>query len=241
MTRRKPLYMVIADQLAERIRSGEWEPGSRLLNESALAEELSVSRPTLRDALSALEREGLITRRHGLGSFIAKNRGRIVAGIEKLASFTETIRRSGHTARQAVLRVEPLVLSEQIAEQLECEPNSRALRVVTLRLADEIPVILTDDILPESLAPRENEMQFLHTAGLLGYLWEIRRIQVSHSFLSVMAVLPDAETAKALNVGIVHPVVGLEGVAYDRHDRPLYYTQTMIRSDRYELTLIRRR
>lgn len=240
MPQRKPLYMVVAERMTARIRAREWEPGARLPNESELARELAVSRPTLRDALSSLEREGLIRRRHGLGSYIPENQGRIVAGIEKLASFTETIRQSGSEARQEVLRSEAMTLSSDLAEQLQCSPGTPALRLVTLRLADGLPVILTDDIVPEPLVSDESEKHYLHTHGLLGYLSEIRGVQVSLSFLSVRAVLPDAEAAKALKVGIVHPVVALEGVAYDRFDRALYYTRTLIRSDRFELTLVRR-
>jgi GntR family transcriptional regulator len=237
---RKPLYVEVAEKLAARIRSGQWELGARLPNEAALAEEQRVSRATLRDALSSLEREGLIRRRHGLGSFVSEHKGRIVAGIEKLASFTETIRRSGHNARQEVLSVEAVTLAEQMAEQLACTSGGAAIRVVTLRLADEVPVILTDDLIPEPLAPGPHEFHLLAKLGLLGFLAEKRRTEVAESFLSVSAVLPDERSASALKVGIINPVVALEGVAHDRHDRPLYHTRTLIRSDRYELTLVRR-
>ncbi|MFL9924519.1 FadR/GntR family transcriptional regulator [Herbaspirillum lusitanum] len=64
------LYRMIADQIAGRIRSGEFEPGSRLPSERDLAESLQVSRTSVREALIALELEGFVEVRVGSGVFV---------------------------------------------------------------------------------------------------------------------------------------------------------------------------
>src|SRR6266700_6896316 len=68
---RVPRYHRIAETLRERIRGGELATGARLDNQRQLAKSFGVTLMTLRQALELLEREHLITRRHGLGTFVA--------------------------------------------------------------------------------------------------------------------------------------------------------------------------
>ena len=65
------LYRQIADQLAELIRAGEFKPGDRLPSERDLSQQLGVSRASVREALIALEIDGLIDVRVGLGVFVS--------------------------------------------------------------------------------------------------------------------------------------------------------------------------
>jgi len=66
------LYRMIADQIAGRIRIGDFLPGERLPSERELAEQLEVSRPSIREALIALEIEGYVEVRVGTGVFVAQ-------------------------------------------------------------------------------------------------------------------------------------------------------------------------
>jgi len=68
---RVPRYTASPRRLSERIRRGELAPGARLDNQRQLAKSFGVTLMTLRQALELLEREHLITRRHGLGTFVA--------------------------------------------------------------------------------------------------------------------------------------------------------------------------
>src|SRR5436305_12736198 len=68
---RIPRYQGIAEALRTRIREGALRPGARLDNQRRLATSFGVTLMTLRQALELLERENLIARRHGLGTFVA--------------------------------------------------------------------------------------------------------------------------------------------------------------------------
>jgi len=74
------LYRQIADQISREIESGEYKPGDRLPAERVLAEQLSVSRPTVREALIALEVEGRVEIRGGAGVFVTEPALTSVAG-----------------------------------------------------------------------------------------------------------------------------------------------------------------
>src|SRR5687767_9743004 len=75
------LYRQIADQLAELIEGGEYKPGQRLPPERDLAKQLGVSRPSVREALIALEVEGYVEVRMGSGVYVAE--GRVAAGASR--------------------------------------------------------------------------------------------------------------------------------------------------------------
>ena len=73
------LYRQISDQICRLIDSGEYKPGERLPAERILAEQLNVSRPTVREALIALEVEGRVDIRGGAGVFVLDNKERQTA------------------------------------------------------------------------------------------------------------------------------------------------------------------
>lgn len=71
----QPVYKQLREMLAEEIASGELSPGDRIYTESKLADRFQVSRTTIRRALGGLEREGLIVRFPGKGTFINQSVG----------------------------------------------------------------------------------------------------------------------------------------------------------------------
>ena len=70
------LYRQISDQISRLIETGEYKPGERLPAERVLAEQLNVSRPTVREALIALEVEGRVEIRGGAGVFVLDCKGK---------------------------------------------------------------------------------------------------------------------------------------------------------------------
>src|SRR3954451_3859753 len=73
------LYERICDRIIEATRKGRWQPGERLPNEHELAQALGVSRPSLREALGALQILGMLDTKHGAGTWVAANAIELVA------------------------------------------------------------------------------------------------------------------------------------------------------------------
>jgi GntR family transcriptional regulator len=111
-----PLHARVARLLAERIRTGEWAVGSTLPAETALCEELGVSRQTTRQAMQALSERGLIVRRRGAGTrVIARQRSRRFT--HSVDSLDEILRYPANTVRE-----------NAVVEMVECDA---ALQAVT--------------------------------------------------------------------------------------------------------------
>src|ERR1700741_5452664 len=69
----RKLYRQVADAVMASIKSGDFKPGARLPSERDLAASFKVSRPTIREAMIALEIRGLVESRHGSGIYITEH------------------------------------------------------------------------------------------------------------------------------------------------------------------------
>lgn len=237
---RQPLYVAIAEAIQKRIAQGEYLVGSRLPSEPELAADFSVSRGTLREAMSVLEKGGQIIRRHGVGSFVGQP-AKVVAGMEKLESLTATIRRAGFIAEDRILKIDATTVTGDVAEKLQVPEGSRAYRIESLRLADGIPVIYCYDLLPEWLIPSIDELRHRReTESMEEYLGQIVNTQPFHYISDVTAVIDESDVTKLLQVSKKTPLIKMEGVMFDQTGRPLNYGRQYFRSDKYQFTLVRR-
>ena len=88
----EPAWAQIAAQLAQRIEGGELRAGERLPPERAHAQSLGVSRMTLRQALDALARRGLVDRGVGRGTFVRAQGARVEARVVRVDAEGEEVR-----------------------------------------------------------------------------------------------------------------------------------------------------
>src|SRR6266545_1587565 len=151
-TRSRPRLRSVSvqDELRQRIDQGKLPAGARLPSEPDLAAELGVSRATLREALRALEDEGLLRRRQGSGTYVA-DRPRVANSLDVNFGVTEAIRAAGMRAgiTQGRHWTEPASAAE--AARLELEHGQDVLVVERVRTAEGKPVVLSRDVVPASL------------------------------------------------------------------------------------------
>lgn len=242
---RKPLYKFLTDYLLREIIAGRLKEGDKLPSEAELADQLGVSRATLREALGVLEKEGLIQKIHGIGSFVTQNARIIIAGVESLESFTETIRRSGHKAEDVVLNISQVELDNEIAAILKLKRAKTSIFIESIRLADECPVIYCQDFLPTALLDKA-DLDFVKThrpkhESLLDFLEEEVGVILSYATLILTSESANETVSRILKVKLGTPLLCLSGPAYDPDHRPLYYSINYVRTDYYQFTLVRRK
>src|SRR5690625_4480847 len=90
------LYLQVIDEIKRGIDSGKYKENEKLPSEFQLAKLLGVSRTTLREALRIMEEKSIVTRRHGVGTFV-NPKPIFSSGIEELSSVTTMIEQSGRT------------------------------------------------------------------------------------------------------------------------------------------------
>src|SRR5499427_9267952 len=111
-----PLYFQLAQHFETAIRSGALKVGSRLENELQLAEDLGLSRPTVRAAFLYLANKGLVVRKRGAGTVVANER--IDRNVE-LTSLYDDLAASGRSPATKVLKAEASHASDQVAAALQ--------------------------------------------------------------------------------------------------------------------------
>lgn len=242
MARRDRLYMGVVTEITSRIHGREYRPGEKLPSEPDLAEQFNVSRSTIREALGNLEVQGLIARRHGIGSFVVGVDDGIGAGLERMESFTDTIRRAGHSAEDRVISIEPVHLGDEVAAAMRDAPGAVGYEIKSLRFSDGTPVIFTVDTLRgEIVRGREDVLELRRKhESLLSFLQQAFGIKPCYSLMNLSAVNAPPGVALDLQVSENHPLVRLEGVVRDREGSIIYHSVTFFRSDKYRFLLVRR-
>jgi GntR family transcriptional regulator len=218
-----PAHAQIEGWLSASIACGRLAAGDRLPPERELAARFGVSRMTLRHALEALERRGLVARRVGRegGTFVAEPKLEL-AGTSALS---DQLRGLGLEAGARVLRAE-----ERVAEPDEALLGERVLAIERVRLANGEPVALERTRLAAAAFPG------LLDEPLGGSLYDI--VRARYQDVPVRAVerlepgLADADEAGALGVAAGAPVMRVERVAYGASGRALELSRDVFRGDR---------
>ena len=109
----------IRAQLLASMKSGEYASSERLPRESVLSERLGISRTQLRDILASLEREGFITRRHGVGTIINRHVLNAQTRMDIEVEFLDMIRQSGFQPAVAYVHVSDDTADESVSRQLQ--------------------------------------------------------------------------------------------------------------------------
>ena len=146
---RVTLTQSCAEALEEAIEAGTYRPGSRLPSEAELADQLAVSRPTLRESLRLLEERGMIRRRHGRGTFVRERP--IQKELNRNFGITSMIRAAGYAPSVQGGVVTGLDADAEVAERLALDVGDPVWRVERVRMADDRPVVFSTDTVPGHL------------------------------------------------------------------------------------------
>src|ERR1700738_1983551 len=146
-----PRYVQLARNLASAIQAGAWKPNEALPAERDLCEQLNVSRVTLRQALDAVDEQGLISRRQGAGTFVTPH---IEHLLSSLISFSETLRRKGYEPGTKWLQRAVRTGTAEEVTRLGLSPNAEVAVLTRLRSADGKVIAYERSVLPVHVLPK---------------------------------------------------------------------------------------
>jgi GntR family transcriptional regulator len=229
---RVPRYHRIAESLRDRIREGDLTPGTRLDNQRALARSFGVTLMTLRQALELLERENLIARRHGLGTFVAAPS--IDYDILQLRRFAGDLSAQGEhvTTRVVGSRIGPA--DRRVMDALGLRPRGRAVAIERLRLVDGHPMSLQRSFLPPALGESVLEAD-LTVTPLIQVLEFKLGVTIERARESVSAVRLGRREARELGCLAGVPAFESERVSYDAGGAPVVFDRVYIPGDRFRI------
>jgi GntR family transcriptional regulator len=220
--------------LRERIAGGALSDGAALPSEQMLAAEHAVSRMTVRRALAELEREGLIVRKQGAGTF-ATPRHEPKPMIADLADVLANIAAMGKTTEVRLLAFGYDQAPAHIAAALNLGGGERVQRSIRVRLIDRQPLSYLTTHVPERIGLTYSEAE-LASRPLLSLL-ERSGIAVARATQEVGAMLASPDIAQALDVEVGSALIALTRIVLDEEGRGIEHLHALYRPDRYALRM----
>jgi GntR family transcriptional regulator len=228
-----PKYYQLAEILNQKIEDGEWNPHESIPSERELVELYKVSRTTVREALNYLEKEGVIYRKHGQGTFVA--RPKMQHSLQRLTSFSIDMSLRQQVPGQKILSFDYVTPSDKIRNRLELSSNqSEVLYIKRVRYGNEDPIAIHMAFLV--LDPEQTiTVDELETSGSLYQLLESKfHIIPNEADETIEAALVTEEEAELLEVQEGSPVLVLERTTSDQEHRIFEYVKMIVRADRYK-------
>ena len=230
--KRGPLYQQIRDQLEAQIRAGTWKPGDLLPTEVELSEQFRVSVGTVKQAILALTREGLVYRQSGRGTFVNPlDRGH---GLARFFRFRDT--ESGAELNPEIEVIDIEIQSDagsQVAGKLGIEPSDPVLVIRRRMLTGDTPIGLYTSYLPYALVAGLEHTDLTNHA-LYDVLENALGIHVVSADESLRAVAATAETAARLSIPEGSPLIVIERIARTFNDVVIEWRRIAGRSDKFE-------
>jgi GntR family transcriptional regulator len=227
-----PLYAQIKQRLIGTILRWE-QPNQRFFSDEQLCEMFCVSRDTVRQALSELVREGMLTRSRGLGTFVAvrKLEERFGPGMD----FMRQWEAAGTPIQPTLLVFERCGADDQIAAALEVEVGARVLFIKRTRAAARVPVAIDYRYLPADLVDDWDESAAL--ASPLHLLWQ--RVELRAGDFGIEAGVAGPEEVEYLHLAAGAPVLTRTLRYRDATGRLVMAGHTVHRGDlvRYSLSM----
>jgi DNA-binding GntR family transcriptional regulator len=226
-----PLYFQVAQRLEHMIESGELATGTRLENEIDLADQLGLSRPTMRRAIEYLVGRGLLIRKRGVGTQVVQ--AKVKRQIE-LTSLYDDLAKSHRdpSTRVVSFRTEPA--PDVLAAELGLPEGTEVYVFERLRYADAEPLALMRNHVPADLVrltPADLEVQGLYN------LLRANGINLKIAKQAIGARAATAAEARALGETKGAPLLTMERAAYDDHGRAVEHGTHIYRASRYSFDL----
>lgn len=226
------VWRQIADTLAEEIRNRAFAESGRLPSEAELSTRFGVNRHTLRQAVNALQTEGLLRIEQGRGMFVQHEL--LNYPLSRRTRFSENLQRQGLLPGKQLLTARSQPATERIARELRLPKGEAVLKVETLSEANGQPVNLMTAYYPatrfagllEMLGDGTSTTDILRRLGVEDYLRAESRITTQ---------MPSEEVARLLRQPVTRPLLCVESLDVDLRGVPIKFGDTVFSGDRVQL------
>ncbi|MGY6237281.1 GntR family transcriptional regulator [Burkholderia ambifaria] len=229
-----PLYVQIKDTLRARILDGTYAPHSRMPSEHELCAMFDVSRITVRQALGDLQKEGLLFKLHGKGTFVSKPKA--FQNVTSLQGFAEAMSSMGYEIVNQLRSVRTVKADRHLATKLNVPEGAPLVEIHRVRLLNREPVSLEQTWVPEALGKRLAGAD-LTTRDIFLILENDCGVPLGHADVSIDAILADDDIVDALRVEESSPVLRIERLTHDASGTPIDYEHLYFRGDAFQYRL----
>lgn len=221
-----PLYIQVADKLANGIVDGAWRANEALPSERILADTLAISRVTVRKAIEMLCERGMLVRRRGSGTYITP---KLEQPIARLTGFSEELKLRGFAAGSHWIERETGLATPLESQSLGLAPGNTVARLKRLRSADGVVMAIETSTIPAAYMPDPYGV----TDSLYNYL-EGHGAMPTFARQHIRAVIATPEQARLAGIEPGAAMLHIARVSYLESGAAVELTHSYCRSDYYE-------
>jgi GntR family transcriptional regulator len=229
-----PLYYQLAEWIKEQIQTGELTPEAQLPSERELSEEFKVSRMTVRQSISFLVNQGVLTVKKGVGTFVAKPK--LDHDILHLLSFSEEMTRQGGKVVSRIMEQSLCIPLPSVARELRIQPDTLVFKIVRLRMSGDTPLLLESSFIPAALCPGLEDIE-LSSTSLYAVLEQEYGLSIKKADQTLEAITANEYESALFGIKQGTAMVLVEGVAYLVREQPVEYFKAVYRGDRFKFRL----
>lgn len=236
----EPISTRITAHLLHELREGDFSNCETLPSEIQLAARYGISRSVIRDALSALEREGFLERMRGIGTVIHHDIVNLRSRLDLKIEYNELIRSMGYTPSVDQLEIMEAPADEKLAARLDVDIGEPLVVCKKRLLADGKPVIYSVDSLP---------VRFFQGTAYAAFDWKMPifdlmeaqlGIVVDTDIATVNALIGPAPVRQLLEMKENEALFLLDEVGYYRLKQPIFHSYGFY-SNFFDFTMLRKR
>lgn len=225
-----PLYYQLKELIKERIGDNTWKQGQMIPSENEIADMFGISPGTVKKAFSELCNEGVLFRRQGKGTFVAKpDFGRT---FFRFFRYGLGENEAGITPGSIVLSSQVSLPPERVGSILKLPVEEKVIHIQRIRTLKEVPLMVEDLYLPERMFPGFQDIDISNKL-LYPILDEQFGTPIIWADEFLEPKVADPETARALGIEKGDPVSYIERIAYTYGDRPVEFRSGFGRGDRF--------
>lgn len=228
-----PMHTQIREIVRRRVLDGTYAPHSQMPSESQMMEAFSVSRITIRQALGDLQKEGLIFKVPGKGSFVAKPKA--FQSLSRLQGFGEAMGPSGYETFSQVLSTRQVAATEVVARRLQIGLGTPVYEIQRLRYLNREPISVDQSYFPLSIGERLAQ-EDLPTRDIFVILENDFGLHLTHADVQIEAISADEFLARQLRIDEASPLLRIERLTY-ADEQPVDFEFLYYRGDAFQYRL----
>ncbi len=229
-----PTYYQIKQTIKTWILNKEFGAGEKIPSENQLAKRFNVSRLTVRQALSQLAQEGILTSKRGEGTFVTRNEHLLGTFGLEFTGFMDDLLYQISKSKTKSVNLSRVPASKPIREKLELGNDSdEVIQIKRVRFWDDKPFAYTINYLPIKIGDKIRKKELLKKP-LLQIIEEDLGIRFTEAFQTIEASFADTEVSEQLGVMSGSPILLVERIMYTQKRKPVEVVKSYYRGDLYK-------
>lgn len=231
MTGARYKYVAVRDSLREQIIRGLFAEDDRIPSESELGAQFGVSRVTVRLALDALRKAGLIESRQGKGYFV--RRVQVVQDLGRLQGFGELVAPLGIEFRSEVVELSELRATTEVRNALQLAQNASVVRICRVRIAGGAALSYDVSHFPLDIGQKLAKLDLTHV-DIFALLEHELGIELSYADISLNVATADGDVTQRLGISSAEPLLRIVRLTHDQSGRPVDFERLYARPDSFQ-------